>query len=291
MEQPSVSSRTYQLLDMSDSGSSSSAHVPPLILTSPRKKRYRKFGNNRDKFGEKVTFEKCRLQSRTVCVFFVLSVLIVWLLTMSWFINALQNELDKFNHTIITNEEQFVVCRYRFSRVYMVNILYRNGRIVLVDLYRSYEENGKDSHYRLKLGAINKHFIQTHRQVKAFSRENTSITKARGFSYATGGGGKLQTIDQTACTYCSTHYPIGGDSSSIVQVLAFTAAVDGTRDHEKLDVNLITLLLMLLLLLVVYTCKSDSTVKTIISRHSLVHPYYTHQSSHIHQQRPNRRLP
>ncbi|XP_060867618.1 uncharacterized protein LOC132942920 isoform X2 [Metopolophium dirhodum] len=102
MEQPSVSSRTYQLLDMSDSGSSSSAHIPPLILTSPRKKRYRKFGSNRDKFVEKVTFEKCRLQSRTVCVFFVLSVLIVWLLTMSWFINALQNELDKFNHTIIT---------------------------------------------------------------------------------------------------------------------------------------------------------------------------------------------
>ncbi|XP_026822458.1 uncharacterized protein LOC113560649 [Rhopalosiphum maidis] len=110
MEQPSVSSRSYQLLDMSDSGSSSSAHIPPLILTSPRKKRYRKFGNSRDKFVEKVTFEKCRLQSRTVCVFFVLSVLIVWLLTMSWFINALQNELDKFNHTYYYKDVQNKAC-------------------------------------------------------------------------------------------------------------------------------------------------------------------------------------
>ncbi|XP_025418963.1 uncharacterized protein LOC112689458 isoform X2 [Sipha flava] len=100
MEQSNVSNKSYQqLLDMSDTESSSSTHVPPLILTSPRKKRYRKFGS-RDKFTEKVTFEKCPL--RTLCVFFILSVLIIWLLTMSWFINALQNELDKFNHTIVT---------------------------------------------------------------------------------------------------------------------------------------------------------------------------------------------
>ncbi|VVC30751.1 Hypothetical protein CINCED_3A023844 [Cinara cedri] len=102
MEQPSTSNKSYELLDMSESDSSSSTHVPPLILTSPRKKRYRKFGSSRDKFVEKVTFEKCHLQTRTVCLFFILSVLIVWLVTMSWFINALQNELDKFNHTIIT---------------------------------------------------------------------------------------------------------------------------------------------------------------------------------------------
>lgn len=44
MEQPSVSKKSYELLGMSDSESSSSAYVPPLILTSPRKKRFRKYG-------------------------------------------------------------------------------------------------------------------------------------------------------------------------------------------------------------------------------------------------------
>lgn len=56
MEQPSVSSRSYQLLDMSDSGSSSSAHIPPLILTSPRKKRYRKWVHSVVSSRQLVTF-------------------------------------------------------------------------------------------------------------------------------------------------------------------------------------------------------------------------------------------
>ncbi|XP_050520572.1 uncharacterized protein LOC126893996 isoform X2 [Daktulosphaira vitifoliae] len=101
MDQPSEISKKYELLNMSESESSSSVYIPsPKMFNLPRKKKYRK--HHRDKLVEHVNFDTCHLQTRTICVFFVLSALIVWLLAMSWYISALQNELDKFNHTIVT---------------------------------------------------------------------------------------------------------------------------------------------------------------------------------------------